>query len=158
MTIETRKARPLSEEELKTYVKKFDPPREFVEFVRANNGCEFEENYVEGFYHVSIDELVDVAKVEDLMAEIEYFPRDVILFGSFGGDFFYFKSGRPEVFYWNHELHDENVIVADSFGEFLNKLIPDEIQVELDPDQVISVSINPKFKAVFDKLKKKGFD
>ena len=64
------------------------------------------------------------------------------------GNYVLLDEGKGEqVYFWDHELPDENIIkLANNFDEFLSTLEPFDINsIELKPGQVKKVWIDPEF-------------
>lgn len=66
------------------------------------------------------------------------------------GNFVYVRAASGEVMFWDHEIENGDVFLADDISGFLKLLRPfDPVAVKLAPGQVKSVWIDPTFKPEF---------
>jgi hypothetical protein len=98
-----------------------------------------------------IHELLSDAQIE--AAETVPSPRGELLpfAGDPCGNIFALEPGSGKVFFWDHET-DEALAIAPSLGQFVDAL-QEPVQVDLKPDQVKAVWIDPEF---LEEHRKKG--
>lgn len=126
-------------------------PSDYREFLMRYDGATLEDNAFDGDIHISVDKFVPVAELTKRASSVEGFPKHGILVAECpSGDFIYLDSRRFEVFFWDHEVDSGDKRIASSFGEFLSKLEPFDIDsINLKPGQVISGWVDPNFKPKF---------
>lgn len=86
------------------------------------------------------------------MAEqIDGFPVGVIPFAEDDcGNYFYVEPRTGSVCFWNHEIENEEEVVASNVSAFITKLTPfDMSQHQLAPGQAKRVWVHPSFKPEF---------
>jgi hypothetical protein len=116
----------------------------FLEFVKHNDGGTPEPNIfpVGGDNDADVSQFLPVREIPALMRTIEGLPS-----GSFpiaraaGGNFVLINSVQGgAVYFWDHELPSQSVKLTDSLQQFLNNMVPFDInKVTLNPDQIKSV-------------------
>ncbi|MCB2156859.1 SMI1/KNR4 family protein [bacterium] len=126
-------------------------PEDYRDFLLKYDGARPEDNAFDGDPVVSVDRFIPVAKIVERTARVEGFPKDAWAVAScYSGNFIYIRKTDFAVYFWDHEVEDDKRL-AGSFSEFLQGLQPFDLDsIELKPENVISVWVDPDFKPEFD--------
>lgn len=124
-------------------------PEAVTDFFRHHDGAKPESNVfpIGERNNSGINEFIPVRKIEDERKYLDSIPREAfpIAFDDCGNYVLVDLGRGGAVYFWDHEL-DETVMVSKDFTSFLALLEPFDINsVELKPEQVISVWIDPDF-------------
>lgn len=125
-------------------------PKDYRDFVLKYNGAIPEENVFGDNLLVSVDGFIPISDVATRAGFVDGFPSDAFpVAESPSGNFIYIRKGSFDVFFWDHEVDDDKRL-ATSFSEFIDGLTPFDIDtIQLKPDQVKSVWVDPDFKPEF---------
>lgn len=152
MAISLARTGAASDASLKALTKKYgDLPPEYVEFLAIHDGVEPPPNVLSGTnYGVTVTAFLPASEIIDNANSIEGLSRSLLPFGEDGsGNFVCIGADDHRVYFWDHEI-DSDKIVAENFGEFLERLEPlDLSSVTLKPGQDLGGWVDPDFKPEF---------
>jgi hypothetical protein len=120
-------------------------------FVGENDGSEPETNIFQigKDNDASVNQFIPISEIWEERQNIDNIPRHgyPIAWASCGNYVLVDEGMGGKVYFWDHELPDDNIVkLADNFSEFLSILKPFDVNtVELKPDQVKEVWIDPEF-------------
>lgn len=129
----------------------------FRRFVSENDGSKPEANRfpVGKANGAAVNRFIPVSEILAERQYIDDVPTHAypIAWASCGNYVLLDEGKGGKVYFWDHELPDENIIkLADNFDEFLSRLEPFDINsIELKPGQVIEVWADPEFLKKFKK-------
>lgn len=131
-------------------------PAAFLAFVRTFDGAEPAPNVFDiGDSNQSgVNRFIPVAEIWSARAHIENLSSTAFpVAWAEGGNYVIVDPDRRDaVFYWDHEIPDPLLRIADDFAAFVKMLGPFDINdVELEPGQVLDVWIDPDFLRSLDK-------
>lgn len=126
----------------------------FREFVMSLDGAEPDQNSfsVNEELESGVNEFIPVRKIVSERANIENIHDSCYPFAwAEGGNYLLIDEGRQgAVFFWDHEVPDQEHKIADSFKDFLDLMQPfDPASIQLAPGQVRSAWIDPDFLKKF---------
>jgi SMI1-KNR4 cell-wall len=136
----------------------------FRRFVSENDGAEPESNRFEiGDDNGSgVRRFIPVSKILEEREYIDNIPKHAYPIAEDScGNYVLLDEGKGgQIYFWDHELpDDENIIkLADNFDAFLSMLERDDVEVKLQPGQVISSWEHPDFHKLVGKYLKKKPD
>lgn len=128
-------------------------PASYRDFIGRHNGAKPSDNAFSLSGNESgVRSFIPIEEAATLRDQIEGFPSHAIPIAEDGcGNYVWLEPDAGAVFFWDHELDESGVRIADSFEDFLALLRPfDPSSVKLKPGQVIRVWIDPNFKPEFD--------
>jgi hypothetical protein len=122
----------------------------FRAFLGAHDGAKPENNVfrISDSNESGVNGFIPVAEIQRERKRIENIPgRAYPVAWAEGGNYvFVDEDQNGAVFYWDHEVPEEPVKLAASFGAFLELLEPFDIRtIQLKPDQVKKVWVDPEF-------------
>lgn len=129
----------------------------FRRFVGENDGSKPQSNRfpVGKDNGAGVDRFIPVSEILAERQYIDDIPNQAypIAWASCGNYVLLDDGHGGQVYFWDHELPDENIIkLANNFDEFLSMLEPFDINsIELKPGQVKKVWIDPEFLKKFKK-------
>lgn len=123
---------------------------QYVRFISENDGAKPETNIfkVGETNDAAVNRFIPISEVPTEMTYIENLPGKAfpVAWASCGNYVFLDQGAGGAVFFWDHEVEDDPVKLADSFDAFLESLEPFDINsIELEPGQVEEVWIDPDF-------------
>lgn len=128
-------------------------PNIYKLFLKQHDGAKPKENVfrINGKIVGGVEQFIPASRIIKVRNKVEGFSKHMLPFAkSAGGNFLYLDPLRGSVYFWNHELEDEDIKVANSFSEFLGMLEDFDVdQIKLIPGQVKKVWIDPNFKPRF---------
>lgn len=128
-------------------------PESYLEFVKRHNGAEPDPNSLDGEGSVSVRRFIPVEEAATVFASVEGFPSRVIpLAEDDCGNFTYVEPATGEVYFWDHEIEDDEKIAVD-VPDFIFRLLTFDAGA-VEPGQVISAWIDPDFLASLNKDQK----
>ena len=153
MNIELKKYRPAINSEIEEAEKLlgYKLPAEYISFLLEFNAAIPEDNVFDEDLTVSVDRFIPVSEIATRAKKVDGLPEGAIpIAEATSGNLIYFKKASEEVMFWDHEI-DNDKKLASSFDEFLIKLLPFDMKsVQLKPEQVKSVWVDPNFNPEFD--------
>lgn len=125
-------------------------PSEYLRFLAKNDGAEPETNIfkVGELNDSSVSAFIPIKDIIHEMQYIENIPCKAFpVAWAEGGNFILMnQAAQGEILFWDHELPEEMLKIADSFDHFLDSLKPFDINsVKLKPGQVQKAWIDPNF-------------
>lgn len=130
-----------------------DLPKSYLMFIKEHDGAKPAANVfkVGEDNSAGVDEFIPAHESIHIRNLVEGFPSHALpIARASGGNFVYLDPASGVVYFWDHEIDDTDIKLADSFEGFLAKLHPfDASQVKLKPGQVKKVWVNPNFKPKF---------
>lgn len=125
-------------------------PKEYIDFLKNYNGSRFESNtfFLKAFGgSCSLSEVINILDLQSTYKDIierlesEYLPIAL----AEGGNYI-LLSRKFEIYFLDHE-EEKKYKIAKSLSGFLKLLKPTDFsKIELNPEDIISVYIDPKFK------------
>jgi hypothetical protein len=130
-------------------------PKSYLLFIKEHDGARPAPNVfkVGNDNNAGVDEFISAHEVIRIRNLVDGFPSHALpVARASGGNFVYLDPSSGVVYFWDHEIEDADIKLADSFDEFLTKLQPFDVsQIKLKPGQVKSAWINPDFLKKFKK-------
>lgn len=125
-------------------------PKDFRTFLLAQDGARPDGNSfdVGDSNSCAVNRFIPLAEIAEQCSMIENLPATRLpIAWAEGGNYVCLEtSATGGIYFWDHELPDEEHRLADSFDEFLNQLQPASVaDVEIDPATVKRVWIDPDF-------------
>ncbi len=122
----------------------------FRSFLQTQDGAQPETNVfrISASNDSGVNRFIPVAEIGRERSRIENLPRTAYpIAWAEGGNYVFINEDRNgAVFFWDHELPEETIELAGSFGDFLDLLQPFDISaIELKPGQVKRVWVDPEF-------------
>ncbi|RSU51184.1 SMI1/KNR4 family protein [Sphingobium yanoikuyae] len=127
-------------------------PPSYVDFVNHHDGATPGGNSIAISYNeVSVSRFIPSNEALKLAESIDGFPSSVIPIAEDDcGNYFYINPQCGAVFFWDHELEEDDAKIANDMSEFVDRLAPfDPTSIKLQPGQVKSAWIDPAFKPEF---------
>ena len=128
-------------------------PNSYITFVHEHDGARPADNTfkVGGSNSAGVDEFIPAHESLHIPQIVEGFPNNALAVArASGGNFIYLESATTAAYFWDHEIEGNDIKIADSFDEFLEKLQPADVgQLKLKPGQVKKIWGNPDFKPEF---------
>ena len=128
-----------------------DLPSEFVEFLAIHDGVQPPSNVLAGTnYGVSVNGFLPASEIIDRANSTEGLSSNLLPFGEDdSGNFVCICAEDHRVYFWDHEI-DNDKVVAENFGEFLERLEPFDLSsIRLKPGQDLGGWVDPDFKTEF---------
>ncbi len=124
--------------------------RDYLTFLERNDGAEAESNIcaIDRASNCAVTGFIPVRDIPEEMSWIENLPdRAFPIAWAEGGNYVLLDQGKGgAVFFWDHELPDDMIRIADDFDAFLETLEPfDPSSVVLKPEDVKKAWIDPDF-------------
>lgn len=128
-------------------------PDSYLNFVKEHDGARPSANVfkVSENNNAGVDEFIPAQESIRIPHVVDGFPAHALAVArASGGNFVYLAPTNFSVYFWDHEVENADIKLANSFGEFLEKILPSDVsQVKLKPGQVKRVWGNPDFKPEF---------
>ena len=108
-------------------------PPEFLEFLKSYNGAEPEENVINLGEEddLAINHFIPASQIPILLKHLELPPNSLpFARDSFGNYFFINTNEDQSVYFWDHEVDDAPIRLADSFSAFIDAIVPDKNYAE----------------------------
>jgi hypothetical protein len=148
----TKSALPDELAKLRTFLGK-NLPEGYLDFVKEHDGARPAPNFfkVGANNGAGVEEFICVNECIRLNNIVDGFPNNVLpVARASGGNFVYLEPTNGHIHFWDHEIENDDVKIADSFEEFLAILTPvDSSHVKLKPGQVKRIWGDPNFKPEF---------
>ena len=122
----------------------------FRNFLRSNDGAEPETNIfkIADKNESGVNRFIPVSEILKERARIENISKKAypVAWAEGGNYVIVDEDKNGTVFFWDHEVPEDLVKLASSFGAFLDILEPFDIKkIELKPGQVKKVWVDPEF-------------
>ena len=128
-------------------------PEIYKVFLGQHDGAKPKANVfrINGKIIGGVEQFIPASSIINVGNKVEGFSKDMLPFAkSAGGNLVYLDPLTGGVYFWDHELDDEDVKVANTFSEFLGMLEGLDIdQIKLKPGQVKKVWVDPDFRPQF---------
>ena len=129
-------------------------------FLRSHDGARPENNIfkINDKNSCGVNEFIPVREVWDNRACLENIPPKAypVAFAECGNFVFLDEDCHGAAFFWDHELPEEIVKLAPSFGAFLDLLEPFDVKsIKLKPGQVKNSWVHPDYVDFLKKFRKK---
>lgn len=127
----------------------------FHRFVKIHDGAEPAPHGFLISEEEGEDEIRAFIATRDIPATMERMdlPKGTypVAYDSLGNYLIIDQSKGDAVFFWDHEIEDNLIKVANSFDEFLDMLKPDASDEDVDPSRLLSDWKSPDFDLQFAK-------
>lgn len=151
MKVNLRNQKKASLSSIQTLEKLIGEPLDdkFAKFVLESDGAKPESNSftVDGVEHMGgIDEFIPVKDIPKIRQHLDNLPKNAYPIAlCSGGDLVVLDQERlASIYYWDHEVEEGLVKIAEDFDGFLDMIQPfDEASIQLQPSQVKSVWVDP---------------
>jgi hypothetical protein len=125
-------------------------PKEYIDFLKIYNGTEFESNifYVKSYRgFCSLSEIINILDLRTTYKDIiRNFESEYIPIALAEGGNYILLSRNLEIYFLDHE-DEKKYKIANNLSGFLKLLKPNDIsRVTLNPDDIISIYVDPKLK------------
>ncbi len=152
MAISLARTGAASDASLKELTEEYgDLPSEYIKFLAIHDGVEPPSNVLEGTnYGVTVTAFLPASEIIDNANSIEGLTSNLLPFGADdSGNFICIGANDHRVYFWDHEI-DSDKVIAENFGEFLDRLVPFDISsVSLEPGRDLGGWVDPDFKPEF---------
>ncbi len=126
-------------------------PPGYLKFLATHDGATPPENVVAGTNNsIGVRSFIPASEILATAVAVDGMSSNLIpIADDEAGNFVCIGSDDHKLYFWDHEI-DRNKVIADNFGEFLEKLESFDIDsVKLQPGQVKRIWVNPDFKPEF---------
>jgi len=153
MKIEIPKTGELSRETLEKYEREIGVkfPKDYFEFLLNHNGAHPPSNTFVAGKNISggVAQFIPIDKIIGFRDKTEGFSKEMLPIAcDDGGNYVYLDPANGNIYYWDHEIQNNDYKLANNFAEFLSLLESFDLdQIKLKPGQVKSVWIDPSFLA-----------
>jgi len=110
--------------------------KSFLSFLKTYDGAEPETNVVSGKFACGVNRFIPAAQIASERTYIEYLPRlGYPVAWAEGGNYVIIDEGENgSVYFWDHEIPEDIVRLADDFAGLLDFMEPFDINsIELKP-------------------------
>jgi hypothetical protein len=157
MPVEIPKTIGLSDEQIRAAERALGCtlPASVRAFVRDHDGARLADNAFDlPDNRGGVRSFISLTEASVLRQQIEGFPKRGLPIAEDGcGNYVWLEPETGEILFWDHEIEDDSILIANDFGAFLAALQPfDPMSVVLKPGQVQSAWIDSDFLAEQKKL------
>ena len=154
MTLSIPQTKPASSEALAALSRRYgELPPEYVRFLRNHDGAALPDHVLDGTEDVYVAQFVPAAKIPAVADGIEGFPKYLIPFGHDDcGNYLCIGANDHKVYFWDHDFEDGCSVAANTFAEFLDRLVVqifDEEEIMREASKAEYVWVDPEFKAAY---------
>jgi hypothetical protein len=124
-----------------------------IDFLRNHNGAVPPDNIVRlsDGRETSVRRFISVENMASVHCDVDEFPEHVVPIGFDDGGNYFYALENGAIWFWDHEVQDGEIKIADSFQDFLNMLEPfDQTKISVNNDDIEIVSLDKNWKPEFD--------
>lgn len=109
-------------------------PMDYIEFIKKHDGLIPSTNFVDGTSGMaSVRRFIDASEVTEVSEKVAGFNKEIIPIAEDGSGNIIGINKLGNVVFWDHEIDEAPIKVADSFSDLLFRLRPiEEIEIDLE--------------------------